>query len=433
MAAFKTEVDVANRALQHLRVRRIRGFTDQSLAATETGFAYSRLREVELKEHLWRFSTRRAIMYAIGPSTYLWTPPTWSAGTYTLGQVVVDANGDWWQAKKASVTSTPAMGADWWRYFGSDVMAPFVAQSTNLISAPAAPTMGSSAGGGFGPRTVVAKVTYIGAAGESQPSASTKDVLLTNQLTVVTSPSAAAGATQYNVYAGENAAAVVLQNASPINLATDWTEPGTGLSPNGAAPPPSSPLVFNAGDLTSLNGVPYLSLVGSNADTPPSVNWVVENGTIAALKILYPLGAGPVSSPQTLNVYRLPRGYLRQAPTDPKRAASTFLGAIQGNVREDWVFEGDYLVSRSPGPLVMRYVADFVDVPDMDASFCEMLSARIAEEIGPLLVQEPTLLSVLLSNARAHYERERRDATSVNSIETGPIDLEADDYLTCRL
>ena len=109
-----------------------------------------------------------------------------------------------------------------------------------------------------------------------------------------------------------------------------------------------------------------------------------------------------------------------------------WLGFSRGNFREDWVFEGDYVVSGSIGPLRMRFVADFVDVPDMDSMFCEMLASRIAEEVGPLLVQDDKLLPIILSNARSHYREERMKAITVNGIEIGPIDPDIDDFISCR-
>lgn len=437
VAAFKTRTDIGNRALQHLRLRRVNSFTDHTLAALELGFAYDRLRETELKEHLWRFATRRTVLYPVGDSTYVWTPPDFNTSVaYALGQVVVDKNGDWWQAKQAIAAGTsdptdPTQYPSWRRYYGPDTMTAFV---TNTISAPAAPVATETLGGALPVRTYVFKVTYLGPAGESAASSPKTDTVAANNLATVTSPAAATGVTRYNVYAGASEDTVVLQNASPINIGTDWIEATTGLVSVAVAPAtvPNSPTAYYAGDLVSFNGLPYLSLVTNNQDTPPSTRWVAVNGTISRLMIVYPIGTGPINDARTANIFRLPHGYLRQAPTQPKRQASVFLGAIQGNQREDWVFEGNYLISAKLSPVAMRYVADMADVSEMDASFCEMLSARIAQELGPVLIADPQLLPSLLANAKGHYERERRDATAVNAIEIGPLDFETDDYISCR-
>lgn len=441
MTAFLNEVDIVNRASQLLRVPRIYAFTDHTLEAQEFAFAYPRLRDAELRAHLWRFSTRRSALYATGRSTYLWTPPTWSsATTYSLGQVVVDADGNWWQSKINSNTAqTPRTkdgiytASSWQAYFGTDTLQPFVPATTSTLATPAAPTLSTTAGGSLGTRTEYVKITYTGAAGESAPSSESSIAVAASFLGKVTSPAASTGATGYNVYASDSTGNEVLQNTTPIAIGTDHTEPTTGLTAYGATPPVSVAPSFFAGDLTFLpsTGLVYLSIANGNTDTPPTTQWVEVDGTYAPLQFLYPIGAGPVSDPATSNVFRLPHGFLRQAPTDPKGAANPFLGAAKGNWREDWVFEGNYLVSAIPGPIMMRYVADFVDVTGMEPTFCEMLAARIAMETGARLVQ-PEFLGAALQNARTIYRNTRQAATGLNAIETGPIDLDLGDYIACR-
>lgn len=322
MSAYTLEIDILNRALQHCRMQRLATLTDSSLNRTETTFVYEKLREAELREHNWRFAIRRGILRAISTSTLLWTPPTYAAGTtYSLGSVVVDSAGIWWQSKIASnLANTPQQGASWARYFGQDSLVVFTA-------------------------------------------------------------------------------------ADAVN--------------------------YMAGELTKVSTVVYLSLINSNTDTPPTSNWLAVNGTTAALQILYPIGTGPSNDALTNNVFRLPHGFLRQAPTDPRAGINPYLGAPHGPTATDWVFEGDYLVSADLGPLMLRFVADFVDVPDMDAMFCEMLSARVAEEVAPILCAKD-VLQVILANVREHYRTERFKAITVNGIETGTVEPPEDDYITAR-
>jgi len=323
LASFLTELDIANRALQLLRTHRISAFTDHSLEAQELAFAYPKLRDAELRAHVWRFAVRRTPLYAISTTTKVWTPPTWSSSTtYAVGEVVKDSDGNWWQSRVASNTArTPDTdagyytAASWQAYFGPEVMEVYAAGDT-----------------------------------------------------------------------------------------------------------------FFAGDLTYDSAV-YLSLTNGNDDDPPSSNWLAVNGTVATLQLLYPIGAGPASDPTTSNVFRLPRGFLRQAPSQPKGAANPYLGAGKGNWREDWVLEGQYLVSASPGPVLMRYVADFVDVTQMEPTFCEMLAARLALEVGPRLPGAAEDYNRL----RRHYRDTRLEAIGLNLIETGPIDFDLSDYLAVRL
>ena len=192
---------------------------------------------------------------------------------------------------------------------------------------------------------------------------------------------------------------------------------------------------YQTGELTTTGGVVYLSLVSSNTDTPPSSNWLAVNGTTITLKILYPIGAGPSNDDLTRNAFRLPHGYLRQAPTDPRAGINPYLGAPRGPTATDWVFEGDYIVTFEAGPLMLRFVADFADVNEMDPMFCEMLAARIAEEAAPTLCKDMPVSdrNLIVSNVRAHYKSERWKAIGVNGIETGPTEAVEDDYITCRL
>jgi len=184
--------------------------------------------------------------------------------------------------------------------------------------------------------------------------------------------------------------------------------------------------------LTSLGGVVYLSLISQNQDTPPTPNWLNVGGTTVGLQILYPIGTGPARDLTTKNFFRLPHGFLRRAPQDPKAGLNPYLGAPRDAPADDWLLENDYLVTQESGPIMLRYVADVVDVMDMDAMYCEMLAAHIATETGPILVSDAKLLPVLLRNTRDHYTTEREKAITVNGIEVGTEGPPEDDYITCR-
>src|SRR5229473_2548833 len=66
---YQTAVDIANRALQHCRRKRIAAFTDSSDSAKETAFVYDKIREAELRCNLWRFATKRVILRPILTAT----------------------------------------------------------------------------------------------------------------------------------------------------------------------------------------------------------------------------------------------------------------------------------------------------------------------------------------------------------------------------
>lgn len=107
-------------------------------------------------------------------------------------------------------------------------------------AAPAAPTLTSTAGGTITGATYYAKVTYVGAFGQTEPSGETSGAVSTNNLLVVDSPSAATDATGYNVYVATATGAETLQNSSPIAIGTNWTQPTTGLV-TGSTPPTINP------------------------------------------------------------------------------------------------------------------------------------------------------------------------------------------------
>lgn len=127
MGAYFTQIDIANRALQHLGVPRITTFTDSSRQAREAGFAIDKLRRAELQRSVWTFATRRAVMReVVAGSAFDMLFPVYAAGTtYALGMVVKDSNGYLWLSRLPSNTgNTPGgEGADpsWISYFGQRV------------------------------------------------------------------------------------------------------------------------------------------------------------------------------------------------------------------------------------------------------------------------------------------------------------------------
>lgn len=102
---------------------------------------------------------------------------------------------------------------------------------------PPAPALAEVAGGSLASRTVYARATYVFASGEGPASAEDSFAADANNLTTAPSPAAQTGATGWNLYAATSSGAETKQNSSPIALGTAWTEPGTGLTTTGAAPP----------------------------------------------------------------------------------------------------------------------------------------------------------------------------------------------------
>lgn len=106
-----------------------------------------------------------------------------------------------------------------------------------IISAPSAPTLGSTAGGSLLATTYYAEITYVNANGETVQSAESYLAVSANNLLTVTSPSAATGVTGYDVYVGSTSGTETKQNVNAIPIGTDWTLPTTGLVSSVIAPP----------------------------------------------------------------------------------------------------------------------------------------------------------------------------------------------------
>lgn len=159
------------------------------------------------------------------------------------------------------------------------------------ITAPAAPALGSAAGGTLAATTYYVKVTYVTAAGETLPSAESSLAVAVNNVLTVTSPSAQAGATGYNVYVGTASGNETLQNSTPIAIGTNWTEPTTGLIAGVAMPTAStagSLLTVSAitngalavPQIISGSGITPSYLIAQVSGTGGTGTYVVDNSTL---------------------------------------------------------------------------------------------------------------------------------------------------------
>lgn len=395
--AFDAPIDIINRALQLVGSSR-RALTDNQKNVTEGVFAYDKIRLAALRRNLWTFATRRVVLRAVGVDTLVWTPPTWSATTWTAGQVAsyTPTSGPYigdtlyWQtdaAKTSSNTTTPDNDANWHRYFGPVAVDLYDSghtyQSGEIVIVPAAWSGATT----YAKNAVVRSSTtwYVSLA----------DTNLNHAVTDTTWWAAW---------------------ASNGRSATGWGETSTGVL---------VPLTYP--------GTPsfYMSLISSNGDNPltSGSQWLSLTGTGAALLIVYPLGTGPLTQLATSNIFRLPFGYLRDAPGDPKANVSPFLGYPRGQYMRDWVREGDYIVSPEVGPIMVRFIADIVDVPDMDPMFCEGLACQIALDS---LVQSLTQAPDKRQELEQSFRRLMVEARNSNAIEMGPVDAPIDSYITVR-
>jgi hypothetical protein len=95
---------------------------------------------------------------------------------------------------------------------------------TELLSAPAAPTLaGSGSGGTLPAATYYVRITYVTAFGETVPSPEVTQVITLGEDLVIDSPPAMTGATGWNAYVSSTTGTETLQNASPTAIATNLT------------------------------------------------------------------------------------------------------------------------------------------------------------------------------------------------------------------
>jgi hypothetical protein len=149
---------------------------------------------------------------------------------------------------------------------------------------------------------------------------------------------------------------------------------------------------------------------------------------LTKIKITYPIGSGPSSQAATRNVFRLPSGYLKTCNQDPKAGSTSFLGAEMGLAYKDWLFEGNYIVSREVQQIMFRFVADVTDVTTFKTQFCEGLACRIALEVCEPLTQSAAKLQTIAKE----YEKFMGEARTSNAIEVGAEEPPTDDWIECR-
>lgn len=390
---FQTPIDICNRAMQHLGARRIDsilGFTEISAQASECSFAYDKLRRAELQSSYWGFAITRTVLRPMNslsvqgtpflttnsvPSpTMLLSPALWSSTTtYSAGALVTDITGVIWQSRSpANAGFAPGNSVTWEQYTGSIAVDAWIS----------------------GTSYTAGELAYI-----------------------------APGDGTYTVYQS-----LVEGNSDTPNVASAW----------------SATQVYAKDEVVTSNSVVYQSLVDLNyGHTPVSspsqwtttltggtsaTSWRVIAAELKQFALVYPMGAGPSSQSWNRNAYRLPASFLRKAPTDPKQGSTSVMGAPANLSYDDYVFDGDFIVSSEAFPIMLRFVADMTNVARFDDMFCEALAARIAYEVCEPLTQSTAKQQACIQAYKEFMGR----AKMVNAIEQGPVESPLDDFIACR-
>jgi hypothetical protein len=412
---FQTPLDIMNRACDHLGVPHIASLSplDDSKPAVVLSSIYDKVRRAELQRNLWRFAIRSAPIRAInnlagalfssaptptGAPTMLLVPGAWSISQTYLTGSIVSYDGQLWSAMQNTLGVEPDVAAPQWDiYFGSMIATPYDTTggengTTTYFSGDIVFTLS-----GTTPTIFLAVVTgNEQLAGSSPPSTpevpGTVDAWNSGQFYM-----------KYDTVTGSDAN--VYQSNLDLNV---------DINPVGDAGVHWSLLSGVANQATAMSGQTWLQL---------------SNCTLTQIRIVYPVGTGPFTQSTTKNIYQLPNGYLKEAPQDPRAGAISFLGAPGGYPQDDWVFQGNYLVSKDEAVIVLRFGADVTYVPSMTAMFCEGLAARLAIEGCEAITQSTEKMQAIGSA----YKGFMGEARMANGIETGYVDPPIDDYLAARM
>lgn len=134
------------------------------------------------------------------------------------------------------------------------------------LTAPAAPTLSSIAGGTMNAATYYAKATYTTASGETLASSEASLAVAANSLLKITSPITSNGATGWNAYVSLTTGNETKQTSTPLAIGVDWTEPIPGLV-SGANLPVSNTTGWEPFDLFVVDPVPTCSYTTPTIDT----------------------------------------------------------------------------------------------------------------------------------------------------------------------
>lgn len=378
MAEFSEPLDIMNRALQHCGQSQLASIATVSKNATEVRFAYGKLRRAELRRNVWVFATRRAVMRPVDTTTMRVAPSIYNpGGSYLPGHIVRLGQEQLYSAAKPvglGITPDSVAFDPWAQYSGPLWATPWDVGTTyfagEMVYSPEDDTY--------------AVYLSLTSGNDADPT-----VVPAYDATVL-----------YRLGDTVTLAAVVYQSNSILNV---------GKTPGVDAE--------------------WIAVPGAQIGQRMGQNWLkLDGATLEDILIAYPLGAGPVRSGNTKNVFPLPYGFVREAPQAPRAGSQSFLGAPSGLDYNDWERENDFIVSSQRTPFVYRYVADIADVAAMDAMFCEGLATRIALEIVETLTQSDSKLK----NIGAMYKQFMGEARIINAIEQGSDEPAEDDYITCR-
>lgn len=462
--AFAIPEDICNTALKHLGSPRITSLTDNSKQAAACQFWYDKDRQAEMRRNVWRFGTRKAALRPVSLSTMLLVPPTWNSTTlYLPGMIVADpvVAGVYWQSSQVdNLNNTPGPDNNyyWDTYVGPLTVYPYDPSTAYYTGELVYKAKGDGAYQVFtciqqmAPSDILAPMANI--AGQTPIIAGVYPILngICSAYPMQSDPNVRSEWQHNLMYRKDSIVSykwVMYRSLVDINI---------GNAPDAALVLWVIGTTYPLGAIVGgSDGFNYQSIVGANVGNNPvtdggihwkplgvptqkwttasvgvtsSIQWLALPGaTLQNVIFNWPQGSGPVEQSASRNVYRLPNGYLREAPQDPKAGSTSFLGAPSGLMYNDWEYEGNYFTTRDSEPIIYRFCADLRNVPIFDSMFCQGLGCRLAVD----MCEELTQSADKIQRVEALYKGFMGEARVVNGIETGPTEPPVDDYISCRL
>lgn len=381
MVKPETETDIANLALGLLGAQSL--ITAGALRTEDSNNAatirnnYDSIRLFEMRRNVWRFAIRTVALRAIGDFSKFITFATWSgASTYAINDVVVGSDGQIYSSLvAANIAFDPTTNPTKWTLFFGNLVAQEYVMTWNVA------------------------ITY--------------DI---NNHVVGSN-----GSVYISLLDG-NVGFDPISNPAKWSVASTLTPPDLTIADNQN---------YYAGEIVYVGRRVYISRQSSNDGDPGGAKWLLFTGvpTLASPAFIYPIGSGPSGQTSTKNAYRLPNGFLRQAPKDPKQGSVSYLGGPSALPYDDWNFESNFITTRDSGVLLFRFVADIADPNQMDPMFIDGFAARLAADNCESLTQS----NEKKDRAEEKYKKTMTEARIVNGIETGPTEAPEDDYLACRI
>jgi hypothetical protein len=167
---------------------------------------------------------------------------TYNAAVADDGTLISPANATgpavgWGAASLAvALPSVAAIGANPWTICGTSEGNKALIFNAPNLAAPAAPVLSQTAGGSLVARTYYVAVTFVNLAGQTVGSAEATLAVGVNQRLVVASPATSGNATGWNLYVGTATGNKTRQNAAPLVLGSNFTEPLGGLVAGASLP-----------------------------------------------------------------------------------------------------------------------------------------------------------------------------------------------------